>query len=524
MEELMKRILKALLVTALIVLSITPVFAQDKVAVAVTGELVVNGEGKVNVAILNTTKEKISAGSVEILTIDGAALDAKGVYSIKEGAQKIINFTELAPGGNFEANFSVRTNNTANEGSKAIVVKVVADDSSVETTNIISLKKTATKPDWVISTDANKETDGNIIFVYQITLNNPKQNNIAMSMENVTLELLDIGGEKPVVFDKEISEKSKSFGYMYLTPKEAETNILKIGRIESEKDVKVPIQLVTGPNIEVDKEYVARFKLTWENADGTQKYEQDFEGKIKVTPTGWHLIGLRWVIDFLAKTVGFGSYAIAIIIFSILLKLILLPLTNSQFTNMAKIAKIQPEIKSLNEKYPGQKERIQQETMRIYKENNVNIFSSCLPMLIQLPILFVLYAAINGYAPMSYSSFLWMPSLAYPDHIFNIGGFAFGVVPFLMAASTWFQQRVSTMPGQDQQNVALQVFFPLFIGYISNGFPSAISLYWITFTGISILHQMWFNKQAFGKYILPLPKPAAQTAPAKPVKEGRDAK
>ncbi|NTU61472.1 MAG: YidC/Oxa1 family membrane protein insertase [Caldiserica bacterium] len=94
-----------------------------------------------------------------------------------------------------------------------------------------------------------------------------------------------------------------------------------------------------------------------------------------------------------------------------------------------------------------------------------------------------------------------------------------------MAASTWFQQRIATMPGQDQQNMALQVFFPLLIGWMSMGFASSISLYWITFTLISIVHQMWFNKKAFGKYIVPLPKPAPQShAPAKSVKEGRDAK
>jgi YidC/Oxa1 family membrane protein insertase len=519
----MKRILKALVAAALIALSVMPAFAADQLAVKISGELVIDGEGKIAVTLLNTTKEKIGAGSIEIVSIDGAQVAEKGIYSIKEGAQKLIAFTEIAPNGKFDGTFSIKTNNTASEGEKPVVIKVTTPTGSMESTSIVTIKKTATMPDWNVSFTADKETDGNIIFDYVVKINNPKQNNIAQSMENVVLELIDINGVKPVVFTKEIAAESKDFGYMYMTSPDAETKPLTIGKIEGDKEISISIKLVTGPKIEVDKEYVSKFRLSWENSDGTQKYEREFTGKIKITPTGWHLAGLRWFFDFLAKTIGFGSYAIAIIIFSILLKLVLLPLTNTQFTNMAKMAKIQPEIKSLNDKYPGQKERIQQETMRIYKENNVNIFSSCLPLLIQLPILFVLYAAISGYAPMSYSSFLWMPSLAYPDHLFTIGSFTFGIIPFLMAGSTWFQQRVSTMPGQDQQNVALQIFFPLFIGYISNGFASAISLYWITFTVISLLHQMWFNKQAFGQYIIPLPKPAAPATKPQ-AKEGRDAK
>jgi len=520
----MKRIYKALLVAALVALSVMPVFASEQLAVKVGGELVIDGEGKVTVTLLNITKNKIGSGSVEISNIDGEPVMDKGVYSIKEGAQKIISFPEIEPNGKFDAIFDVKTNNTASEGEKPVTIKVNLPDGSTESTSIVTIKKTATQPDWNVEFTANKETDGNIIFDYAIKIKNPKQNNISQSMENVVLQLIDINGVKPVVFSKDIAATSKDFGYMYMTSPEAETKPLTIGKIEGDKEINISIKLVTGPNIEIDKDYPTHLKLTWENSDGTQKYEREFTGNIKVTPTGWHLAGLRWLFDFLARTIGFGSYGIAIIIFSILLKLVLLPLTNSQFTNMAKMAKIQPEIKSLNDKYPGQKERIQQETMRIYKENNVNLFSSCLPLLIQLPILFVLYAAISGYAPMSYSSFLWMPSLAYPDHLFTFGSFQIGIIPFLMAASTWFQQRVSTMPGQDQQNMALQVFFPLFIGYISINFASAISLYWVTFTGISILHQLWFNKQAFGQYILPLPKATPAQAAKPQAKEGRDAK
>ncbi|NTU61328.1 MAG: membrane protein insertase YidC, partial [Caldiserica bacterium] len=471
----MKRILKALLVATVVFLSIMPVMAQDKLAVSVNGELVINGEGKIKVTLLNISKDKIANGKVELVSIDGIVLDEKGVYSYKAGTQTVVNLPELAPSANFVAEFSVKTNNTSSEGQKPVVVKVSADNiDGIESTGIIDIKKTSTQPDWNVEFSADKETDTNIIFDYIITIKNPKQNNISMSMENVKLELLDINGVKLAVFDKKTADTSKDFGYVYLTDPTKANSVQEIGKIEGDKEISVHMKLVTGPNMEKDKEFVSKFRLSWENSDGSQKYERVFEGKIKTATTAWYLMGFRWIFDFLARNIGFGSYAFAIIVFSILLKLALLPLTNSQFTNMAKIAKIQPQIKALNDKFPGQKEQIQQETMRIYKENNVNVFSSCLPMLVQLPVLFILYSAISGYAPMSYSSFFWIPSLSYPDALFGVmGGYAIGIMPFVMAASTWFQQRIATMPGQDQQNMALQVFFPLLIGWMSMGFASS---------------------------------------------------
>ncbi|MEZ4812360.1 MAG: YidC/Oxa1 family membrane protein insertase [Caldisericia bacterium] len=210
----------------------------------------------------------------------------------------------------------------------------------------------------------------------------------------------------------------------------------------------------------------------------------------------------------LKSTIGFGSYGIAIIILGILLKIVLVPLTNVQFKSMKQNAEVQPLIKKINEKYPGKEnaQKRQEETMKIYKEHNVNLFAGCLPLLVQMPIIIALYTAISNYAPFSFSSFLWMPSLGAPD--------PFWIMAILMGLTTWFQQRVSQMPGQES-NMAMQVIFPLFLAYIAFSFPSALTIYWVTFSIVSIAHQMVFNKKAFGSYILKTTKPAPAVVDSK---------
>ena len=83
-----------------------------------------------------------------------------------------------------------------------------------------------------------------------------------------------------------------------------------------------------------------------------------------------------------------------------------------------------------------------------------------------------------------------------------------------MAASTWFQQKVSQMPGQDS-NIAFQIIFPLFLGYIALSFPSALTIYWVTFTLASIAHQMLFNKKSFNSYMLKTSKATPTTIDSK---------
>jgi YidC/Oxa1 family membrane protein insertase len=131
--------------------------------------------------------------------------------------------------------------------------------------------------------------------------------------------------------------------------------------------------------------------------------------------------------------------------------------------------------------------------MAIYKENNVNFLSGCLPLLIQLPIVMALYSGISGFAPLNYANFIWLPSLGLAD--------PFYIMPILLAASTWLQQKVSTMPGQDQQSASFQIMFPAMMFLFGINFPSGISLYWFMFNLASIIHQMVYNKGAFGKFI-----------------------
>ena len=215
--------------------------------------------------------------------------------------------------------------------------------------------------------------------------------------------------------------------------------------------------------------------------------------------------GLR----FLADDLGLGAAA-AIIIFTVLIRVVLLPLTLQQIRSQKAMQKLQPEIKALQKKYGNDREKVSQETMALYKEHGVNPAASCLPMLLQMPVLFALYAAMRNLGagegqPFHDPSFTapagWLV-LNKPDIIKDIwiGGslvaslpFALpGVLPVLAAITQWVQQRMMTPPTDDpqqkMQNQMMQ-FMPLMMLWFGLSFSSALALYWVTQNLFGIVQQ-----------------------------------
>jgi YidC/Oxa1 family membrane protein insertase len=215
--------------------------------------------------------------------------------------------------------------------------------------------------------------------------------------------------------------------------------------------------------------------------------------------------GLR----FLADDLGLGAAA-AIIIFTVLIRVVLLPLTLQQIRSQKAMQKLQPEIKALQKKYGNDREKVSQETMALYKEHGVNPAASCLPMALQMPVLFALYAAMRNLGagegqPFHDPSFTapagWLV-LNQPDIIKDIliGGslvaslpFALpGILPVLAAITQWVQQRMMTPPTDDpqqkMQNQMMQ-FMPLMMLWFGLSFSSALALYWVTQNLFGIVQQ-----------------------------------
>ena len=187
----------------------------------------------------------------------------------------------------------------------------------------------------------------------------------------------------------------------------------------------------------------------------------------------WLYTLLRNIIEFFYGATH--SYGIAIILLTILIKLVLYPLTIKQINSMREMAKIQPLIKELQQKYKGNPQELNKKTMELYKEHGVNPFGGCLPLLIQLPILWILFRLLNGYN-FGGAKFLGLWDLSKPDPLY--------ILPVLIAILSFLQQKVMS-PGMEEssQNKMMLILMPLFIGYISIKLPTGVVLYW----GISSL-------------------------------------
>lgn len=198
----------------------------------------------------------------------------------------------------------------------------------------------------------------------------------------------------------------------------------------------------------------------------------------------------------LTQAIGFPSYGIAIIILTIAIKAVLAPLTAKQVKSMKGMQKLQPKMKEIQKKYKNDPQKAQQEIAKMYKELGVNPLSGCLPLLVQMPFLIAIFYALQGYPyDPAYESFLWLPSLGEEDHLY--------ILPVLSALSTFV---MSKQTAGDNSGVAagqqkiMQIFMPLFIGYISLNFPSGLVIYWVVSNVFQMIQQFFIyrndNKEA----------------------------
>lgn len=178
-----------------------------------------------------------------------------------------------------------------------------------------------------------------------------------------------------------------------------------------------------------------------------------------------------------------GSPGLAIIIFTVLIKLVLTPLTLKTIKSQRAMQELQPKIKALQKRHGDDRQKLSAETMRLYQEHNVNPTASCLPVLFQLPIFWGLYTSLTNLAHTDGGSFqqafLWLPSLAQAD--------ALHIMPFVAAAFQLIQTRMSMPTGKykptdPQQKMMSQMmqFLPLSVIIFGWGFPSGLVLYWAT--------------------------------------------
>ncbi len=221
---------------------------------------------------------------------------------------------------------------------------------------------------------------------------------------------------------------------------------------------------------------------------------------------------LSTIIDFMAAHLGYGW---ALVAFAALVRVVFWGLNTKQFKSMIEMQAIAPKLKAVQQQYKGDPQKVQQETMALYKAHNVNPMASCLPMLVQMPILFsVFYAVRNNLTEYQNQHWLWINpgASAVSPHLFGAPIFGLSLAHtdvlllVLYVASMYFSVRYSSMPSTDPQQAQTQkmmaILSPAMIAYLGFRYqwPSALILYWLSFNVFTMAQQFYLLR----KYHKPL--------------------
>lgn len=214
----------------------------------------------------------------------------------------------------------------------------------------------------------------------------------------------------------------------------------------------------------------------------------------QVTPTlkltvdyGWLTIISEPLFWLLSKIHGVvGNWGVAIIIVTILIKLVFYKLTETSGRSMAKMREIQPRMKALQERYKDDRQQLSQAMMELYKREKVNPAAGCLPILVQMPFFLAFYWVLLESVEMRQAPFaLWITDLSSRDPYF--------ILPLIMGAAMFFQQKLNPAPADPVQAKVMQIMPIVFTGFFAF-FPSGLVLYWVTNTILSIAQQWRINK------------------------------
>lgn len=222
---------------------------------------------------------------------------------------------------------------------------------------------------------------------------------------------------------------------------------------------------------------------------------------------------LRFSLDFIVRPIAqyvilpvlffmhsiIPSWGIVIMLFALLMKIVLNPLTKTQMNSMKKMSQINPKITAIREKHKDDPVKANQQIMKIYKDEKINPAGGCLPMLIQLPILYALFGVFNSTIELRHAGFLWIKDLAAPDVIMHLPFKLpiFGIdqisgLALLMGITMFIQQKMTVT---DPKQKALVYIMPVMLTLLFFSFPAGLNLYYFMFNVFTISYQWWTNKK-----------------------------
>lgn len=205
------------------------------------------------------------------------------------------------------------------------------------------------------------------------------------------------------------------------------------------------------------------------------------------------LFGLRWLHDSVT-----GNWGWAIIFMTVFIRLVLFPLTHKSFISMQKMQEVNPKVQAIKQKYRGKlkdkrgrpnsemQRKMNEEVMGLYKKEGVNPAGGCLPMLLQIPVLFAFYNLLSAAVELRHAPWiLWIQDLSAPDPYYAL--------PIIMGASQFVQQKI-TPSAADPMQKRIFMLMPFFFTFLFLGFPSGMVLYWLTNNVLGIIQQLGYKR------------------------------
>ncbi len=229
-------------------------------------------------------------------------------------------------------------------------------------------------------------------------------------------------------------------------------------------------------------------------------YGINLEGIVNL---GWKIIrpfsiGILWLFVNLHKVIP--NYGFVIILFTILMKFVFHPLTRKSTTATLKMQELQPKMVQLREKYKKEPQRLNQETMKLYKTAGVNPLGGCLPLLLQMPVFYGLFIVFRSTIELRGAQFVfWLKDLSQMD--------PFYVLPIIMAVAMFWQQKISI---KDPKQAMLVYFMPILFFFFFFRFPAGLTLYWTVFNILSLIETYYFKRKGMHPSSL-----ASRTEPVK---------
>jgi len=198
-------------------------------------------------------------------------------------------------------------------------------------------------------------------------------------------------------------------------------------------------------------------------------------------------------IHSLLTWTGGWSWGWAIVLLTIIIKLITWPLTAAQQRTAQKMTQFKGPMEEIREKYKNDSEKLNKEMMKLYTEHKINPFAGCLPIFIQIPVFFGLYTAFQTTVELRLESFLWIHDLSTPDTLFHIGSFGFNLLPILMGVTMWLSMRMTPTPSADNTQKTIMYTMALLFPVICYTLPAALSLS-MTLQNLLVMLQMGMSK------------------------------